>query len=190
MIINYTEIKPGKILNMDDVPYVVTWTSGVVKKQRQKPHNTVKMRNLKTGTTTEHTFTQSEKVYAAELTVSEVRYLFTNPRSKEMMFTEPNNPSNRFALSEEVVGNTLSFILENSTVDAIIFDDEIISLKLPNKVNLKVAEAPPNTRGNTSAGGNKVVILETGLKITTPLFINTGDTIRINTETNKYSERI
>jgi len=58
------------------------------------------------------------------------------------------------------------------------------------EVNLTVAEAPPNIRGNTSAGGNKVVVLETGLKVTTPLFINAGDTVRVNTETGNYSERV
>ena len=189
-MIGYADIKPGKVLVIDSDPLEVVWTSGVIKKQRQKPHNTAKMRNLRTGSATEKTFTQSDKVHEAILDTREVKYLFTNPKSGEVMFCDSKNPSDRFSLSQEVLGNKLDFILENSIIDAIKFDEQVISIKLPNKVNLKVAEAPPNIRGNTSAGGNKVVMLETGLKVTTPLFINAGDTVRVNTETGVYSERV
>jgi len=189
-MIGYADIKPGKVLVMDNEPYEVLWTSGVVKKQRQKPHNTAKMRNLKTGSTVEKTFTQSDKISEAELETREVKYIFTNPKSHEVMFCDPDNPADRFTLSEEVLEGKLDYVLEGSVIDALEFDEEIISIKLPNKVNLKVAEAPPNIKGNTSAGGNKVVVLETGLKVTTPLFINTGDIIRVNTQTGVYSERV
>ncbi len=189
-MISYTEIKPGKILNIDNEPYVVIWTSGVVKKQRQKPHNTAKMRNLCSGNTVEKTFTQSDKIHEAELETKEVKYLYTNPKTGEVMFCDPDNPSNRFALDENVLGNKIDYILENSVINALVFDDEIIDLKLPDKVNLQVTEAPPNIKGNTTFGGNKVVTLETGLKVTTPLFINVGDTVRVNTGTGAYSERV
>jgi elongation factor P len=106
------------------------------------------------------------------------------------MFCDASNPSNRFSLPEAVLDDKLGYILENTIVDAIEFDSEIISIQLPNKVNLRVAEAPPNIKGNTSAGGNKVVTLETGLRVTTPLFINVGDVIRVNTQTGAYSERV
>ncbi len=189
-MINYTDIKPGKVLAIDNEPFEVVWTSGVVKKQRQKPHNTAKMRNLKTGATIERTFTQSDKIEEAELNTCEIKYLYTNPKTHEAMFCSPADPSDRFILPQEVLANKLGYVLENSVIEAIEFNDNIISIKLPNKVNLKVAEAPPNIKGNTSAGGNKVVTLETGLKVTTPLFINTGDLIRVNTETGAYSERV
>ena len=189
-MISYTELKPGKVLVIDNDPLEVVWTSGIVKKQRQKPHNTVKMRNLRTGSTVEKTFTQSDKIEEAELSTRELKYLYTNPKTNEAMFCSPTDPSDRFALPQEVLGDKLGYILENSIIDAIAFDENIISIKLPNKVNLKVAEAPPNIKGNTSAGGNKVVTLETGLRVTTPLFINTGDIIRVNTETGAYSERV
>ncbi len=189
-MISYAEIKLGKILDIDNDPMLVIWTSGVVKKQRQKPHNTVKLRNLRTKSTVEKTFTQADKIKEAELETKEIKYLFKNPKNGETMFCDIDNPGNRFSLSDEVVDNATDYLIENSVVTAQIFNDEIIALKLPNKVNLKVAEAPPNIKGNTSAGGNKVVVLETGLKVTTPLFINTGDTIRVNTETGVYSERV
>ncbi len=189
-MISYTDIKPGKVLVIDNNPFEVVWTSGIVKKQRQKPHNTVKMRNLKTGSTMEKTFTQSDKIHEAELNTCSIKYLFTNPKTGESTFCNPDNPSDRFSLPDEILRDKIDYILENSLVNALEFDGDIISIKLPDKVNLKVVEAPPNIKGNTSAGGNKVVVLETGLKITTPLFINAGDIIRVNTSTGAYSERV
>ncbi len=189
-MISYTEIKPGKVLSIDGEPLEVVWTSGVVKKQRQKPHNTAKLRNLRTGSTTEKTFSQADKVHEAELETREIKYLYTNPKSGEVMFCDPANPADRFILPGEALGTKMDYILENAVVNALEFNGDIIGIKMPDKVNLKVAEAPPNIKGNTATGGNKVVVLETGLKVTSPLFINAGDTIRVNTTTGAYSERV
>jgi elongation factor P len=78
----------------------------------------------------------------------------------------------------------------NLIIEANIFNDKIISIKLPVKVELKVVEAPPATKGNTAQGGTKQVKLETGALINTPLFIKEGDVIRINTTTKEYVERV
>ena len=79
-------------------------------------------------------------------------------------------------------------------MEAVIFsvsgEDKIIGIKLPIKIDLKVVEAPPAVRGDTAQGGSKQVVTETGAVITTPLFINEGDIIRINTETKEYVERV
>jgi elongation factor P len=69
-------------------------------------------------------------------------------------------------------------------------ESKIIGVKMPIKVELKVVEAPPSTRGNTAQGGNKVVKVETGAMVNAPLFVNENDTIRINTETGEYVERV
>ena len=71
-----------------------------------------------------------------------------------------------------------------------VFDEKIIGVKLPIKVELKVVESPPNMRGNTAQGGNKVVKVETGVSVNAPLFINEGDTIVINTENGEYVSRV
>ena len=70
-----------------------------------------------------------------------------------------------------------------------MFKETIIGIKLPIKIDLKVAEAPPGIRGNTAQGGTKQVVLETGATVAVPLFINKGDTVRVNTETGEYVER-
>jgi len=183
---------------IDGDPYEIVATSGVVKKQRQKPHNTAKMKNLRSGATVEKTFTQADKIVEADIDTREIQFVYAS--RGDVIFTDPHNPKNRFSLPEEILGNSLNYICEKDTVEAKVFEDpshqgedwagDIIGLKIPIKVDLKVAEAPPNIRGNTSAGGNKVVILETGLNVTTPLFIEAGDTIRVNTESGTYVERV
>ena len=72
----------------------------------------------------------------------------------------------------------------------VTFEGNIVSIKLPIKVELKVVEAPPDVRGNTAQGGSKIVKLETGATITTPMFVKEGDVIRINTESGEYVERV
>ena len=186
-MLSYTEIKPGAIIIVDNDPYEVVWTSGVVKKQRQKPHNTAKLKNLKTGSTIEKTFTQSDKIKEAELQKQPLKYLYK--KRDEFWFCEPDNPKNRFMLKEEILGEKIFFMKPNDIVEALLFDDDILTIILPIKVVLEVVEAPPNIKGNTAQGGTKVCTLETGLKVTTPLFIEQGDKIVINTQTKEYVER-
>ncbi len=186
-MLSYTEIKPGKIIELDGDPYEVVWTSGVVKKQRQKPHNTAKLKNLKTGSTIEKVFTQSDKIEDANLGSRNIKYLYTN--RGEYWFSDPDNPRDRFCLEESIIGDKVKYIKENDTVEALTYNDDILTIRLPIKVTLKVVEAPPNIRGNTAQGGTKVCVMETGAKVTTPLFIEQGDDIVVNTETGEYIER-
>ena len=186
-MLSYTEIKPGKVIELDGDPYEIVWTSGVVKKQRQKPHNTAKMKNLKSGATVEKVFTQADKIEEAELETRQIKYIFN--KGEEYWFNDPNNPSDRFFLPAELVAEKIKYIRANDIVDALTFDDEILTIKLPIKVELEVTEAPPNIKGNTAQGGTKLCTTETGAKVTTPLFIEVGDKIVVNTETGDYIER-
>lgn len=186
-MLSYTEIKPGVLIVLDGDPFEVVATSGVVKKQRQKPHNTVKMKNLRSGSTVEKQYTQSDKIVEADITIREIQFVYKN--RGEAFFADPKNPKDRFTLPEKILDDKLNYIKEKDIVEAKIFEEDIIGLRLPIKVELLVTEAPPNIRGNTSAGGNKVVTLETGLTVTTPLFIEVGDTIRVNTDGGYYIER-
>jgi len=88
------------------------------------------------------------------------------------------------------MGDAGKYLISNVDVDMRWFEEEPIQVKIPIKVELKVTEAPPNNRGNTAQGGDKVVTVETGATFTAPMFIETGDVIRINTETGLYVERV
>jgi elongation factor P len=93
-------------------------------------------------------------------------------------------------VTEEVAGPRSKFIKANTVIDLMTFDEKIIGFKFPISVELKVTEAVDAVKGNTISGGNKRVTLETGAEINVPMFVNQGDVIKINTESEEYSERV
>ena len=185
-MLEYNEILPKKVILLDGEPYEVI-EAQVSRKQKRKPQNQVKMRNLLTGRVIEQAFHAAEKAEEADLTKKEVKYLYNN--KGEWWFCDVKDPSNRFEVPEATIGVGGKFLKPNSVVDAQMLEERIISLKLPIKVDLVVKEAPPAVRGNTAQGGTKQIILETGATVNAPLFINEGDVVRVNTETGDYVER-
>jgi len=186
-MLDYNELKPGTYIISDGQPYVVT-DFHFVRMQQRRPVAQTKIKNLITGNVIEKTFQQSDKIKEAELEIKPVKYLYSH--RPEIWFCEVNNPAARFNLPESTVVDYVNIMKPNSIVDAIVFNDQVIKIKLPIKIELKVVEAPPSTRGNTAQGGTKQVKLETGAVINVPLFINEGDIVRINTETREYIERV
>lgn len=186
-VLQYNHILPKKVIIYNDEPYLVI-SSHVFRKQMSKPQNITKIRNLKSGRVLEITFHQSDKVDEADMETKTVTYIYKKPG--EYWFHTAGNPSDRFFLTEDLVGDQGKFIKERSDIDAVVFDDEIIGLKFPIKVELKVTEAMDAVKGNTSSGAQKQVTLETGATINAPMFINKGDILSINTETGEYSERV
>ncbi len=184
--LNYNEVLPKRTVIMDNDPYLVL-SSNIAKKDRQKASNAVKMKNLRTGGVVDRTFHQSDVLEAADIEKREVKFLYSN--RGEFWFCTPDSPGNRFNLSEDVVGAMSKYVTENSIVEAIVFDDVIMSVITPIKVELKVTEASEAVKGNTSSGATKEVTLETGLLIQVPQFINQGDIIKVNTESGLYTER-
>lgn len=186
-LLEYNEIKPRKFIVYEDEPYEVL-SSHVFRKQQRKPVNATKLRNLITGRVMEVSFGQSEKAEEAELEKREIKYLYTN--RGESWFCEKNDPSKRFPLPSEVVGEALHYLKPNELVTMMSFEDKPLRLSLPIKVDLKVVDAPPAVKGNTVQGGLKQITLETGYTLNAPMFINEGDVVRINTETGEYVERV
>lgn len=186
-MLDYNEVRERAYIVYNDEPHEVI-SSHIFRKQQRKPVNQVKLRNLISGKQVDATFHQSEKVPVATIQNKDIKYLYTN--RGESWFAEIDNPSARFSLPEETVKDTLRFVRENDTVTAQIYDEKVVGTKVPIKVELVVTEAPPNIKGNTSSGGNKLVVLETGYSVNAPLFINVGDIVRVNTETGEYVERV
>lgn len=185
-ILEYSEAVERKIILYEGQPYEVI-SSHVFRKQMRKPVNATKLKNLITGKITEVSFHQSEKIEEADIEYKDAKFLY---KSKgEYWFCEPNDPSKRFKLEAEMIGNPANFMKANSFVETMVFDEKVIGVKLPIKVDLKVTEAPPAVRGDTSSGGQKQITLETGTIINAPLFITEGEIVTVNTETGDYVGR-
>lgn len=190
-MLEYNEIKEHKIIVHDGAPYEVI-SSHVFRKQQRKPVNATKLKNLITGRVAEISFGSSEKAEEADISTKEVVYLYK--AKGEVWFTDPEDKSKRFSLKEDLVGEKIKYVKENTAVELTIFTDDedeetIIGVKVPIKVELKVVETPPSIKGSTVSGGNKIATLETGATVNVPLFIEAGEIIRINTDTGEYVER-
>ena len=185
-LLEYNEITRKKFIVFEGEPYEIL-DSHVFRKQQRKPVNQVKMRCLLGGRVVEHSFHGSEKAEEAELDTTPLKYLYLN--KGEYWFCEVSDPSKRRPYSLDLIGDQGRFIKANAIVDLLTFEDKIVGFKMPIKVDLKVTEAPPAVKGDTAQGALKQATLETGVTINVPLFINEGDTIRVNTETGEYVER-
>ena len=177
--LQYNEITTKKAVVMDGDPYLVL-SSALSKKDRQKASNNVKMKNLRTGGVVDRTFHQSDTLEEADIEKRDVKFLYEN--RGEYFFCPPDNPRDRFSFEKDIIGEQAIFLKENSVVEALVFNDEIMSISLPIKVDLEVTEAAPAVKGNTSSGATKEVTLESGAVIQVPMFINEGDVVRVNTE--------
>jgi elongation factor P len=186
-MLEYNEIVERKYIVLDGAPYEVI-DSHVFRKQQRKPVNATKLKNLITGKVTEYSFHVSDKVEEAEIEKKEVKFLYGN--RGEYWFCDPNDPSKRFSLTEDFIGDGGKFLKANSLITLLSFNEQNIGVKLPIKVDLKVTEAHEAVRGNTSSGATKEVTLETGATVFVPLFIKEGEVIKINTETGEYVERV
>ena len=116
-----------------------------------------------------------------------VKYLYNN--KGQFWFSEEDDQAKRFSLPEASVGVRGQFMKPNMLVEILYFQEKLVGIKMPIKVDLKVTEAPPGIKGDTRQGGSKQVVLETKAVINVPLFINEGDTITINTESGEYVGR-
>jgi len=186
-ILSYNEITPKKVILWNDEPHVVM-SYHVFRKQQRKPVNITKLKSLKTGRVVENTFHVNETAEEADLETRTVTYIYKKPG--EYWFHTAGKPAERLTLGDDIIGDQGRFMKERTDYDAIVFDDEIIGLKFPIKVELKVKEAMEAVKGNTSSGAQKEVTLETGTTLMVPMFIGEGDVVAINTETGLYTERV
>ncbi|MEK7582312.1 MAG: elongation factor P [Patescibacteria group bacterium] len=186
MSIPVNDLKPKVFFIFEGQPYLVLETHHL-KMQQRRPVVQTKMRNLLNGKMLERNFAQSDVFEEADITRGNVKFLY-NHRG-EFWFVDPKDSSKRFQLKEELIGNQAKFLKPNTILEALSWDDNVITITLPIKMTFRVIEAPPGIRGDTAQGGVKQVKIDTGATLNVPLFIDEGNEIVINTETGQYVER-
>lgn len=145
-----------------------------------------KLRNLRNGNIQEKTFRAGEKVKRAHIEHNKMQYLYASGDVHAFMDT---NTYEQIELQASQIENELNYIIENSLVDMIMYQGEVIGIDIPNNVDLTVIETEPGIKGDTVSGGSKAAKLETGLVVQVPLFINEGDVLTISTSDGKYVSR-
>ena len=184
-MLGMNDLKPGTVIMFGDQPHQVLETHHI-KMARGKPTTQTKLKNLISGNIINETFQQSDKIEPAE--VERVETVFKYRTKDEFFFAASSGQ--KFSFSEQDLAEKINYLMPGLAVKILVFNEEPFSVELPVKVVLKVVEAPPGDRGNTAQGGTKDVLVETGGKIRTPLFVKSGDTIEVNTETGQYVRRM
>jgi elongation factor P len=147
-----------------------------------------KLRNVETGNSLEATFRAGEKLPTAIVEKMEMQYLF-KAGDKYTMMDSANYE--QIELEANQIGSPAEFLKEGlENIVVLRYQDRIIGVELPNTVELEVKEAAPDERGDTSSGGGKPAVLETGATITVPFHIKVGDKIRVDTRSRKYLTRV
>ncbi|TSC91042.1 MAG: elongation factor P [Parcubacteria group bacterium Gr01-1014_2] len=186
-MLGMNDLRIGTFFIVEGQPFEVLFSQHL-KMQQRRPVMQTKIKNLITGKIVERNFQQSDYFEEADIQKKEVKFLYSH--RDEFWFSETDDSSKRFKLGNDIIGEASKFLKPNTIITSLLFNSQIINIKLPVKMDFKVVEAPPSTRGNTAQGGTKQVKLETGAMVDAPLFINEGDIIRINTQTGEYAERV
>lgn len=184
-MLSISEIKTGKNIILNGEPYAVLYHEHS-KTGRAGAVLRTKIKNLASGAVLERTFQGADKVSEADISKSKAQYLYKDANGYAFM---DNKTYDQFTLSEKVLGDAFNYLIEGTEVTVLNFNDNPINIELPVKIKLKVTEAPPGIKGDTAGSGGKTVILETGLKVNTPLFVKAGDEIIVNTQTGEYVSR-
>jgi len=184
-MISVNDFKTGVTIEMEGQAYVV------VDFQHVKPGKgaafvRAKLKNVKTGGVVEKTFRAGEKIPKAHLDRREMQYLYNDGDGYVFM---DNENYEQITISADAIGDGIKWLLENMNIQVLFFQGNIIGIELPNFVELEVIETEPGIKGDTATGATKSATLETGARVQVPLFINTGDRLRIDTRTGLYMER-
>jgi elongation factor P len=185
-MLSYTELTKGTLFIYEGAPYEVM-EANFLRMQQRKAVVQTRIRNLITGKILDRNWQASDSFEEAEVVRQPAVFLYGS--RGEYWFHKEGDPKARFSLTAEQLGAQAQFLKSNTKVETFVFNDKVIKVKIPIKMEFKVIEAPPGIKGNTAQGGSKQVTIEGGAKVNVPLFINQDEVIRINTETGEYVER-
>lgn len=146
-----------------------------------------KLKNVKTGAVLDNTFRAGEKVEEIRLEKHKMEYLYYDGNNYIIM--DPTTYE-QVGIPEDFLGDKKFYFKENIEIAVLTSGAEIINIELPTTVNLKVTECEPGVKGDTVSRSTKGAVLETGLKVQVPMFINQGDVVKIDTRTGEYIERV
>ncbi|NMC27602.1 MAG: elongation factor P [Syntrophomonadaceae bacterium] len=145
-----------------------------------------KLKNVKSGGVVEKTFRGGEKLHRAHLDKRAMQYLYKDGDAYVFM---DNDNYEQITISAGDIGDGVKWLLENMNIQVLMYQNEIMGVEMPNFVELTVVETEPGVKGDTATGASKLARLESGASVQVPLFINTGDRLRIDTRTGEYMER-
>jgi elongation factor P len=185
-MLNMNEIRKGAVIMFEGEPYLVV-SAQFLRKQQRRPVMKTILKHLRTGRTKEHSYQQADKIEEANIERRHAQFLYdTDGDAYAFMDMETFDQTE---LPEELIGDSAQFLLEGQDVQLVLLDGKAVSVELPIKIDRKVIEAPPGVRGDTSTNVMKDAVVQGGVRVKVPLFINEGDMVKIDTRSGEYLER-
>ena len=184
-MISASDFKKGITFEIDGQPYVV------VDFQHVKPGKGAAFvrttyRNIITGATREEAFNPSDRFNRAHIEKKNMQYLYNDGTNYIFM---DNETYEQIELTGEQVEDVIRYVRENDSVDVRFYAGKVIDVEAPNFVELEIVDAEPGVRGDSASNITKKATLETGAVVNVPLFVNVGDTVKIDTRTGEYLSR-
>ncbi|MFO7996145.1 MAG: elongation factor P [Dehalococcoidia bacterium] len=184
-MIDAGELRKGAAIEFNGGIYVVVEYQHVKMQQRQ-PVVKLKLRDVRSGNVAERNFQSGDKVTPVFLEHRPVQYLYNDG---DLYYFMDNESYEQIVLTSAQIGEGTSYLKEGLVLEILTSKGETVSVEIPNSVELRVAETEPGFKGDRATAGTKAAKLETGVTVQVPLFINTGDIIKVNTRTGEYQEK-
>ena len=185
-MISTNQFRNGSAIRVDGKRFTIIYFQHV-KPGKGAAFVRTRLRNIDTGALIEKTFRAGEKLESVRTESRPMTYLY---RDGDLLYFMDTETYEQIAVSLEVVGDAVGYIVPNGTVSVLSADGEVVSVEPPAHVDLGVAETDPGLKGDTATGGSKPATLETGVVVQVPLFVNAGDRVRVDTRTNEYLTRV
>lgn len=180
-----TDLKTNTKIELDGEPFAIIEYQHS-KQGRGGAVMRTKLRNLRTGATTSKTFQGNDKLKPADLGRRIGQFVYAEGASFTFMDT---STFEQFTISRDVLGDQAKYLKESLEVELLEFKGAIIAVEIPTKVTYQVADTDPGVKGDTVSGGSKPATLESGATVNVPLFVQIGDSIKVDTRTGDYLER-
>ncbi len=184
--IGTNEMRVGVKIMVEGDPCVIL-DSDLVKPGKGQAFTRIKYRNLKTGRVLERTYKSGDSTESADVVDTNLQYLYTD--GEFWHFMDPDSYEQHTA-DQDAVGEAAKWLKEQDMCTVTLWNSAPISVTPPNFVTLKVVETDPGVRGDTASGGTKPAALETGAVVKVPLFLEQGETIKVDTRTGEYVSRV
>lgn len=187
MTIGYGNLRKGMAIELDGEPYLVVDYERS-KMQQRAPTMRIRFREIRSGRTLDRSFSGYDvKLTPADVERRTAQYIYDED---DLCYFMDTDNYEQFPLSKDQIADELNYLKEEMTVDLVFFQDVPIAIDLPITVDLMVADSPPGLRGDTATGATKPATLETGLLIQVPLFVNEGETVKVDTRSGSYLSRV
>jgi elongation factor P len=144
------------------------------------------LRSIRTGKSADVRFSSTERIEVVPMVTRRMEFSYKD--GQDFVFSDPET-FETVTLTPEIVGDAKNYLVENGSVTVTFVEEKAVSIELPSSVVLEVSDAPEGIRGDSANNVQKVVTLETGITVSAPLFIKTGEKIKVDTRTGKYMER-